>query len=237
MWDFVQTILPALVQLSFADGSVQDTTESQEPKSLDFVISVGQPTITGTWVSLIVTSKLHVTLTLPDSSSATYVTTVVPKGKIDPGVWDFVQVILPDVVQLSATVGSTQVTTALHESVSLSWVISVGQSDITGISLSVMVTVKLQLVVLLEASVTSKVLIVSPTGKALPLINPAVWTVLTPGQLSVPTGAVKVTTAPQVPASIFWVISVGHVISGSWLSVTVILKLPTSSFPLPSVTV
>ena len=53
----------------------------------------------------------------------------------------------------------------------------------------VTVTLKLQVAVLPAASVTLKVLIVTPTGKAEPLGSPAVCTVVAPGHASVPTGA------------------------------------------------
>ena len=53
-----------------------------------------------------------------------------------------------------------------------------------GSSLSVTVTVKLQLAVLPEASVTRKVLVVTPTGKVEPLESPAVWVTVWPEQLS-----------------------------------------------------
>ena len=59
-----------------------------------------------------------------------------------------------------------------------------------GICVSFTVTVKLQVFVLLLASVTLKVLVVIPTGNADPLAKPAVLTVIAPVQLSVPVGAV-----------------------------------------------
>ncbi len=55
---------------------------------------------------------------------------------------------------------------------------------------SITVTVKLQLALLSAASVTSKVLVVTPTGKVSPEAKPAVWAVVAPEQLSVPIGAV-----------------------------------------------
>ena len=61
---------------------------------------------------------------------------------------------------------------------------------ITGAWLSVTVTVKEQVAVRPETSVTTKVLVVTPAGKLEPDARPAVRTVVEPGQLSVPTGAV-----------------------------------------------
>ena len=61
---------------------------------------------------------------------------------------------------------------------------------ITGKILSVTVTVNEQVAELPEASVTRKVLVVTPTGNEAPLARPAVCVVVAPGQLSVPTSAV-----------------------------------------------
>ena len=59
-----------------------------------------------------------------------------------------------------------------------------------GAWLSITVTVKEQVAVLPDASVTLNVLVVTPTGKDEPLERPPVWVVTDPVQLSVPTGAV-----------------------------------------------
>jgi hypothetical protein len=64
----------------------------------------------------------------------------------------------------------------------------VGRAADHGASLSTTVTVKEQVAVPPPA-VTTKVLVVTPTGKLAPLAKPAVWLVDAPGQLSVPTGA------------------------------------------------
>ena len=56
---------------------------------------------------------------------------------------------------------------------------------ITGFSLSVTVTSKLQVAVLPEASVTTKVLVVIPIGNVEPLGKPAVCAMVCPEQLSV----------------------------------------------------
>jgi hypothetical protein len=61
---------------------------------------------------------------------------------------------------------------------------------IVGGWLSVTVTVKEQEVVWLLAAVTTKVLVVTPTGNAAPEAKPAVCIVVWPEQLSNPTGAV-----------------------------------------------
>ncbi len=91
--------------------------------------------------------------------------------------------------------------------------------------------------VLPDASVTLCVTVVVPIGKVEPLAKPAILVVVEPGQLSVPTGAVYVTTAP--PALVAFVeILEGQLLKvGAWLSVTVtvklqVLKLPDSSVAL-----
>ncbi len=56
--------------------------------------------------------------------------------------------------------------------------------------MSTTVTVKLQVAVFPEASVTMNVLVVSPTGKDDPDAKPAVCAVLDPEHKSVPVGAV-----------------------------------------------
>src|SRR5713101_9508467 len=82
-------------------------------------------------------------------------------------------------------------------------------------------TVKLQLAILPDVSVTLKVLVVVvPIGNIEPDGRPAVCTVTAPGQLSVPTGVVYVAIAPpgQVGSSV-WL--GGQVILGGCVSLTV----------------
>lgn len=62
--------------------------------------------------------------------------------------------------------------------------------EIVGGSLSLTVTVNEQEDLFPLASITTKVLVVVPTGKVEPLGRPAVCVVVAPAQLSVPTGAV-----------------------------------------------
>ena len=59
--------------------------------------------------------------------------------------------------------------------------------------------VKEHVAVFPEASVTLKVLVVTPTGNVEPLGRPLVCVVVCPEQLSVPTGAVYVIAFPQIP--------------------------------------
>src|SRR4029453_11737547 len=106
----------------------------------------------------------------------------------------------------------------------------------TGSSLSVTVTLKLHCAVSPAPSVTLNVLTVVPTGKVEPLGRPAICIVVAPEQLSVPTGAVKLTTAPQVPASLLTVMFAGQLIDGGVVSFTVTLKLHVAVSPAPSVT-
>ena len=81
--------------------------------------------------------------------------------------------------------------------------------------MSTTVTVKEQVVVVPEASVTRKVFVVTPTGKVAPLARPTICVVVAPGQLSVPTGAVYVTTAVHCPLVALTLIFAGHIIAGA----------------------
>src|SRR5437763_12768466 len=83
------------------------------------------------------------------------------------------------------------------------------------------VTVKLHVAVLPAASLTTNVLVVTPSGNNEPLARPAVCTVLEPGQLSVPTGAGKITLVPHAQRWVSYVMSCGQTITGAWLSRTV----------------
>jgi hypothetical protein len=80
-------------------------------------------------------------------------------------------------------------TTALQRPTSL-FTARLAGHVIAGGWLSVTVTVKEQEVVWLLAAVTTKVLVITPSGKAVPEARPAVCAVVWPGQLSVPTGVV-----------------------------------------------
>src|SRR5438477_11844966 len=107
---------------------------------------------------------------------------------------------------------------------------------ITGGWLSRTVTVKLHAAVLPAASLTTNVLVVTPTGNNEPLARPAVWTVLEPGHLSVPTGAVYPTRRSSALVSLFWVMFAGQTITGGCASVTVTVKLHAAVLPAASLT-
>ena len=113
---------------------------------------------------------------------------VVPIGKLLPGAKPLVSAMDPP-AQLSVKVGAVHVAVAVQEASAFTLML-LGQPAITGTVTSVTVTVKEQLTLLPAASVTSYVTVFTPTGKVLPLARPAVRAVVTPAQLSVPTGAV-----------------------------------------------
>src|SRR5205085_1988144 len=126
----------------------------------------------------------------PDVSVAVQVIVVVPFGNTLPAGTPLELTMTPG--QLSLAVAEPRfapVTTAVHVPASVLTVLFAGQV-IVGFSLSFTVTVNEQLLVLPEASVTVKVLVVAPFGKSEPESRPAVCMVVWPGQLSVPTGAV-----------------------------------------------
>ena len=96
-------------------------------------------------------------------------------------------------------------------------------------------TLKEQLVLLPEASVARKVLVVVPIGKAAPLASPAVCVVVTPVQLSVPEGEEKVTVAVQTPEPTACVIVAGQLMPGAVLSTLFTVKVQVLEFKEPSV--
>jgi hypothetical protein len=102
---------------------------------------------------------------------------------------------------------------------------------------SVTVTVKLQSAVFPDPSVAVKVTVETPAGNALPEAKPPVCDTLTPGQLSVATGVVKLAIASQAPGAAASTISVGQVMTGGAASITFTLKLHEAVFPATSVTV
>ena len=105
---------------------------------------------------------------------------------------------------------------------------------ITGASLSVTVTVWLQVLAFPWISVTVHSTVVVPTGKVL---DGWLFTVVATAQLSVDDGALKVTTAEQLPKSLFTDTADAHVITGASLSVTVTSWVQVLAFPWISVTV
>src|SRR6185436_341258 len=110
-----------------------------------------------------------------------------------------------------------------------------GQPLITGASSSVTVTLKVQ-VAMLAPSVAVQVTVVWPTEKVLPLAGEQL-TLTTPAQLSRAVGAVQLTTAPHLSASVPWAMSDGQpLITGASSSVTVTLKVQVAMLA-PSVAV
>ena len=102
----------------------------------------------GSSSSVTVTVKLEVVV-LPAGSTDVYVTVVEPTAKEAPGLC--VDVMVAE--QLSAVVGSVQVTAVLQSPASAVWVMSEGVPEMEGASSSVMVTVKDVVVLLPQSSV------------------------------------------------------------------------------------
>ena len=74
------------------------------------------------------------------------------------------------------------------------------------------VTVKLQEALLPEASAAVQVTVVLPTGKVEP--EAGVQLTVTPGQLSLAAGVIKLTSAEQWSGSVDWVMFAGQVSVG-----------------------
>lgn len=87
-----------------------------------------------------------------------------------------------------------------------------------GFWLSLTVTVKLQVAVLLEASVAVQVTVVTPLWKVEP--DAGEQDAVAPGQLSVGVGVAYVATAEQSPAAVLSVMFAGQVMLGFCVSFT-----------------
>jgi hypothetical protein len=110
------------------------------------VIFDGQPVITGAVLSVTITSKVQVDV-LPAASVAVYVTGVIPRLKVEPGVMGDAMV-----AQL-IVVGGVHVTVVEHSFAARFTVMFDGQPVITGGSVSVTITLKVHVEIFPAASV------------------------------------------------------------------------------------
>ena len=125
--------------------------------------------------------------------------------------------------QLSAATGAAKVTpTVASPALTVLVMMLPGQAMVGG-WVSTMVTVKAQLDLLFTASPTIHVTVVVPFTKVEPE-GGAQLGVPTPGQLSLTTGAPKVTTAEHWPSAAGAVIFAGQAIAGGCESFTVTVK-------------
>ena len=136
----------------------------------------------GFLLSVTVTVKLQEE-ELPAASVATNVLVVVPTGNVEPLDKPLSNATLA--VQLSTVTLKLAIAPQIPKSVFT--LIRLGQV-MTGFSLYVTVTVKLHVAVLFAASITTKVLIVVPTGNIEPLGKPRVWVIVAPEQVFVNEG-------------------------------------------------
>jgi len=175
-------VILVTAQLSVAVGAVQVTLAFEHtPASALAVMFPGQVT-TGFCVSLIVTVKLHCEL-FPAVSVAVQVTVWLPTEKVLPLAGTH-PTVTPG--QLSVAVAA-KVTLALpHWPASAEATMAAGHVT-TGFSLSLIVTVKLQVAMLPLASVAVQVTVWTPTAKVLPLAGK--HATVAPAQLSVTVGA------------------------------------------------
>jgi hypothetical protein len=134
-------------QLSVAVGAVQVAIALQDALA-DNVILLGHPVITGLLLSTTTMLNVHVDV-LPEPSVAVYVTGVVPIENSDPDVWLLLRL---ESEQLSVAVGAVQVAAALHDPFA-DKVMVAGHPVITGLVLSITITLNVQVAVFPEASV------------------------------------------------------------------------------------
>ena len=181
------------------------TTAVHTPGSLFVVMFAGQ-VIEGGCVSSTVTVNEQFAVWL-EVSVAVQVTVVVPFAKVEPEAGTHA-VTTPG--QLSVAV-AVNVTTAVHTPGAAGVEMFAGQV-MTGFSLSLIVTVKVHVLVLLEASVAVQVTVVTPFGNEVP--DAGTHAAVGPGQLSVGVGVVYVTVAEHNPGAVLLVMLLGHVIAG-----------------------
>src|SRR5438874_9758404 len=100
----------------------------------------------------------------------------------------------------------------------------------TGASMSLTVTLKLQLVVFPEASMAVQVTLLVPLANVLPLVG--LQLTVTPEQLSVAIAAAKLTFWLHWPGAVLVTTLAVQVITGSWVSFTVTVNIQLAVFPL-----
>jgi hypothetical protein len=87
---------------------------------------------------------------------------------------------------------------------------------------SLTVTVKEHVAVFPARSVALNVMVVTPKGKRVSLRSPAIRRVVTPAQLSVPTGVAYVTVEVHALVGVFTDVSLGQLIAGGIVSIEMI---------------
>ncbi|MCG3150537.1 MAG: hypothetical protein PCFJNLEI_04023 [Verrucomicrobiae bacterium] len=200
------TVAPG--QLSPTVGAKVIGSETHWPGAVLVTMFAGQA-IVGASRSSTVTVKLQ-EFVLPAASVTVLVTMLVPLAKVEP-LGGTLTTVAPG--QLSPTVGANVIGAETHWPGAVLVTMFAGQA-IVGASRSTTVTVKLQVLVLLLASTTWNVFVVTPTGKVLPLGRPAICVVVAVGQSGVTTGAVKLTTALHWPAALVAIRLPGQTMAG-----------------------
>src|ERR1043166_5544409 len=184
--------------------------------------------IVGFCWSRTVTLKVQLEV-LPPASVAVQVTVLMPLAKLDPEAGTH-RIEPPG--QLSVSV-ARKLTLLAHWPGAVLTVIGPGQPG-TGRSVSLTVTVKVQLEVLPLASGAGHTTLVVPFANLEP--DAGTHRIEPPGQLSVSV-ARKLTLLAHCPGAVLTVIGPGQLIVGGWLSTTVTLKVTFEVLPPASVAV
>lgn len=172
-------------QLSVAVGGVYVTAALQAPVVAGCVMFIGQALMTGSWLSVTVTVKVQAAVFGGVAVSlAVQVTVVTPFWKVEPEAGTQTAV-APG--QLSVGVGVVYVATAVQTPAAVLSVMFAGQVMAGGM-LSLTVTVKVHIAMLLEVSFAVQVTVVVPLGKLLPEAGKQVT--VAPVQLSEAVGTV-----------------------------------------------
>lgn len=215
------------LQLSKTVGAEYATLALHRPNAEGWGLRTGQ-VIAGGSASTMVMSKLQVAW-LPDVSVTWYTEVVRPTGKLPPDAMPLVMV-KEAIAQLSLRVGVVYVATALQTPASvLSWLFA-GHA-IIGSSLSVTVTVNVQLFVLPDESMAWYKTVEAPKGNGEPDAVPESNVTELTRQLSVAVASTKVGVAVQTPVAVLRGMLAGHVIAGGSMSTTLMVNEHKTELP------
>jgi len=188
-------------------------------------VEAGRPLKTGDWLSFTVTVNVHV-LELPLASRAVLVTVVTPNEKAKP-----LAGLLETLVTTQLSLAVTLKVTLLVQRPGAAFTVTFGGQVITGGWVSFTLTVKLHVRELPLLSRAVLITVVTPTGKAKPLGGELARLVTAQLSLAV---TLKVTLLKHPSGTALTVIFAGQVICGSWLSITVTVKVHVPLLPLLS---
>src|SRR5882672_10660893 len=215
-------------QLSLAVGLPNATPVAKQAPAFTLTVTSAGQVIVGTWLSRTTTRCWQVAV-LPLLSVAVQVTRLVPVGNCAGAL-----LVIVTVPQLSLAVGLPRATPVAKQAPEFTLTVTSAGQVIVGTWLSRTTTRCWQLAVLPLLSLAVQVTRLVPVGNC----AGALLVTVTAPQLSLAVGLPKTTpVAKQTPTFALTVTSVGQVIVGSWLSVTITRCWQVAMLPLLSVAV